>query len=105
MLTHPADACLWKSLDIEYPGFGKEPRNITLEASTDGFYLLGNQSSTHNAWPVFVWMYNLPPWLCMKREYIHMGMLIQGPTQQENDINMFMQLLKEELEMLWDDEG
>jgi hypothetical protein len=34
-----------------------------------------------------------------------MGMLIQGPTQQENDINMFMQLLKEELEMLWDDEG
>ena len=20
------------------------------------------------SWPVFVWMYNLPPWLCMKRK-------------------------------------
>ena len=37
----------------------------------------------------------------MKRKYIHMIMLIQGPTQPGNDINLYLQLLKEELETLW----
>jgi hypothetical protein len=54
---------------------------------------------------VFVWIYNLPPWLCMKRKYIEMSMLIQGPTQPGNDINMYLELLKEELETLWAEEG
>lgn len=27
--------------------------------STDGLNPLGNQSSTHSTWPVFVWPYNL----------------------------------------------
>ena len=105
MLTHRADAYQWKALAIEYPEFGKEPRNIRLGVSTDGFNPFGNQSSTHSTWPMFVWMYNLPSWLCMKRKYIHMSMLIQGPTQPGNDINLYLQLLKEELAMLWADEG
>ena len=41
----------------------------------------------------------------MKRKYIHMSMLIQGPIQIGNDINLYLQLLKEELDMLWDEEG
>ena len=41
----------------------------------------------------------------MKRKYIQMSMLIQGPTQPGNDINMYLELLKEELETLWTEEG
>ena len=41
----------------------------------------------------------------MKRKYIHMSMLIQGPTQPGSDINMYLELLKEELDTLWADEG
>ena len=78
-LTHPSDACQWKVLDDEYPTFGEVPRNIRLGASTDGLNPFGNQSSTHSTWPVFIWIYNLPPWMCMKRKYIHMSMLFQGP--------------------------
>ncbi|KAK1585288.1 hypothetical protein QYE76_018004 [Lolium multiflorum] len=105
VLTHPSDASQWKALDNEFGSFGAEPRNIRLGASTDGFNPFGNQSSTHSTWPVFVWIYNLPPWLCMKRKYIQMSMLIQGPTQPGNDINMYLELLKEELETLWAEEG
>ena len=96
-LTHPLDACQWKALDDEYPTFRAEPRNIRLGASTDGLNPFGNQSSTHSTWPVFVWIYNLPPWLCMKRKYIHMSMLIKGPKQPGNNINLYLQLLKDEL--------
>ena len=41
----------------------------------------------------------------MKRKYIHMSMLIQGPTQPGSDINLYLELLKEELDTLWADEG
>jgi hypothetical protein len=60
MLAHPSDATQWEALDIEYPTFGDDPRNIRLGVSTDGLNLFGNQSSTLSTWPVFVWMYNLP---------------------------------------------
>jgi len=61
MLRHPSDGSQWNALNIEYPVFGDDPRNIKLGASTDGLNPFGSQSSTHSTWPVFVWMYNLPP--------------------------------------------
>ena len=60
-LTHPSDASQWKAIDDAFPKFGEDPRNIRLGASTDGLNPFGNQSSTHSTWPVFVWIYNLPP--------------------------------------------
>ena len=39
----------------------------------------------------------------MKRKYLHMVMLIQGPSQLGSDLNLYLQLLKEELEILWDE--
>jgi hypothetical protein len=105
VLTHPSDATLWKALHAEYRSFGTEPRNIRLGASTDGLNPFGSQSSTHSTWPVFVWIYNLPPWLCMKRKYIHMSILIQGPKCLGNDLNLYLQLLKDELDTLWNTAG
>ena len=61
VLTHPSDASHWKTLDNEYEDFGKEPRNIRLGVSTDGLNPYGKQSNNHSTWPVFVWIYNLPP--------------------------------------------
>ena len=61
MLSHPKDASQWQALNFEYPEFGNDPRNIVLGASTDGVNPFGSQRSTHSTWPVFVWMYNLPP--------------------------------------------
>ena len=101
MLSHPRDGSQWQALNFEHPEFGKDPRNIMLGASIDGVNPFGSQRSTHSTWPMFVWMYNLPPWLCMKRKYIHMSMLIEGPKQPGNDINLYLGLLKEEIDTLW----
>jgi hypothetical protein len=44
------------------------------------------------------------PWLCLKKKkYIHMSMLIQGLTQLGSDINLYLELLKEELDTLWEE--
>ena len=61
----------------------------------------GNMSSRHSTWPVLLCIYNLPPWLCMKRRYILMPLLISGPKQPGNDIDVYLAPLIEELQDLW----
>lgn len=46
-------------------------------------------------------MYNLPPWLCMKKENIMLTLLIPWPKQPGNDIDVYLQLLIEDLHELW----
>src|SRR4051812_46084917 len=75
--------------------------NIVLGVCSDGMNLYGNQNTNHSSWPVFLWMYNITPWKCMKTKYIHMSMLIQGPKQPGNNINLYLELPKEELQVLW----
>ena len=100
-MTHPADAAQWEALDIAFPKFGGDATNVRLGMSTDGLNPFGNQSSTHSTWPVFVWPYNLPPWLCTKQKYIHLSILIQGLKQPGVDMHLYLGLLKDELDTLW----
>ena len=41
----------------------------------------------------------------MKKKYIHMVMLIQGPKQPGNDIDVYLKIFKEELQILWSKQG
>ena len=103
MLRHPADSSEWRKIDIKFPDFGDEPRNIRLGLCTDGMNPYGSMSSRHSTWPVFLCIYNLPPWLCMKKKYLMMPLLISGPKQPGNDIDVFLAPLIEELQRLWKD--
>src|SRR3954466_9857216 len=95
MPRHPSDGSQWTALDLEYPDFGKEPRNLRIGVSADGLNPFGGQRSSHNTWPVFVCIYNLPRWECMKKKYITMCMLVQGPKQPGTDLNLYLQLWKD----------
>ncbi|KAL4590612.1 hypothetical protein LXL04_003549 [Taraxacum kok-saghyz] len=93
-LRHVADSPQWRNIDNKYPEFGNEMRNIRLGISSDGINPFGNMSSRHSTWPVLLCIYNLPPWLCM-------SLLIQGPTQPGNDIDVYMSPLIDDLKTLW----
>src|ERR1051325_2505910 len=45
-------------------------------------------------------IYNLLPWLCMKRKYMMLSMFIFGPKQPGNDIDIYLEPLIEELKIL-----
>jgi hypothetical protein len=100
-LRHPADGIQWRNIDRKYPEFGREPRNIRFGLSTDGMNPFGNMSSRHSTWPVNLCIYNLPPWLCMKRKYLMMACLVQGPKQPGNDIDVYLQPLMDDIKKLW----
>jgi len=102
-LRHPADSPQWAKVDHDYPNFGKEPRNLRLALSTDGINPHGMQSNSHNTWPVVMIIYNLPPWLCMKRKFMMLSMLIPGPKQPGNDIDIYLAPLIEDLKDMWNE--
>ena len=61
---------------------------------------LDEQSSGHSTWPVTLCIYNLPPWLCMKRKFIMIAVLIPDLKQPGNDIDVYLKPLVDDLVLL-----
>ncbi|KAH9781219.1 hypothetical protein KPL71_008375 [Citrus sinensis] len=101
-LRHPADSPAWKLVDEKWPTFALEPRNLRLALSADGINPHSSLSSTYSCWPILLVTYNLPPWLCMKRKFMMLSLLISGPQQPDNDIDVYLAPLIEDLQTLWD---
>lgn len=57
-------------------------------------------SIAHSTWPVVLTNYDLPPWMCMKQPYLILSMLIDGPRGLGNNIDIYLQLLIDELKEL-----
>ncbi|GKU96492.1 hypothetical protein SLEP1_g9721 [Rubroshorea leprosula] len=67
----------WKHFDSTHPKFATKPRNVRLGLCTDGFTPFGHSASPYSCWAVFVLVYNLPPTMCMKQEYVFLSLIIQ----------------------------
>ncbi|WKA02961.1 hypothetical protein VitviT2T_021106 [Vitis vinifera] len=101
-MRHPSDSPSWKLVDHRLPDFASEPRNLRLAISADGINPHSSMSSRHSCWPIIMVIYNLPPWLCMKRKFMMLSLLISGPRQPGNDIDVYLAPLLDDLKMLWD---
>ena len=101
-MCHLSDSPSWKLIDHKWPDFGGEPRNLRLVISADGINPHSSLSSRHSCWPVIMIIYNLPPWLCMKRKFMLLSLLISGPQQPGNDIDVYLSPLIEDLKLLWE---
>ena len=102
-VRHPADSLAWKRVDLKWPSFGEENRNLRLGLATDGINPHTSLSSKYSCWPVMLVIYNLAPWLCMKRKFTLLTMLISGPKQPGNDIDVYLAPLIDDLKTLWED--
>jgi hypothetical protein len=100
-IRHPTDGTQWKIFDLQYKAFGLESRNIRFALSTNGMNPFGENRTVHNTWPIILAMYKLPTWLCHKRKYLILSILIQGPKQAGIDIDVFLEPLMEDMAKLW----
>ncbi|KAJ9538975.1 hypothetical protein OSB04_031708 [Centaurea solstitialis] len=99
VLRHPADSEAWRTIDNKFPEIANDSRNLRLGISTDGVDVnRGNRH--HSVWPVLTVIYNLPPWLCMKRKFIMLSLLISGTPS--NDIDVFLEPLVDDLQLLFE---
>nr|GEW01542.1 hypothetical protein [Tanacetum cinerariifolium] len=86
VLRYPADSQAWRTIDEKFPKIAEDPRNLWLGISTVGVDInTGNRH--HSVWPVLTVIYNLPSWLCMKRKFIMLSVLLSG--YPGNDIDVF----------------
>ena len=100
-MRHPADSLAWKTFDKTHPLFASESRNVRLALSTDGFQPFGQSGSQYSLWPVILTPYNLPPWMCMKNPYMFLTVIVPGPKNPKQNIDVFLQPLIAELNDLW----
>ncbi|CAL2233583.1 unnamed protein product [Prunus armeniaca] len=98
MMRHPADGEAWKEFDRTFLEFATDPRNVRLGLATDGFNPYGVLNQHHNTWPIFVFPYNLPPWKCIKKEYMMMTVLITEDPGRSIDV--YLRPLVDELKDL-----
>ncbi|XP_042944528.1 uncharacterized protein LOC122278402 [Carya illinoinensis] len=102
-LRHPADSKMWRQFDKHHTWFTQDSRNVRLGLTSDRFNPFINMSKPYSIWSVILMPYNLPPWLCMKEPYLMLSLLIPGPKSSRNDIDIYLQLLVNELKELWED--
>ena len=102
-MRHLKDGAQWELINNKFENFAKDHRSIRLGECTNGMNPFGNMSTNHNTWPMLLCIYNLAPWLYMKKKYIMMKMIIHGLKQPVNDINIYFQLLVEELLAVWEE--
>ncbi|CAM8940430.1 unnamed protein product [Rhodiola kirilowii] len=101
-IRHPADGEAWQDFNKEILEFASEIRNVRLGLATDGFNPFGALGVSHSTWPVMVMPYNLPPSMCMKKEFNLLTLLISVPKSPRKCLNVFIRPLIDELKMLWD---
>ncbi|XP_074356190.1 uncharacterized protein LOC141695880 [Apium graveolens] len=101
-MRHTTDSPSWKNIDYRWPSFGCEPRNLRLALSADGVNPHNNGlSNRYSCWPVILVTYNLPPWLCMKRKFMMLSILVPGPHEPGNNIDIYLQPMIDDLKKLW----
>jgi hypothetical protein len=86
--SHPTDAAQWGNINTHFPWFD-DARSIWFSVSTD------------STWPVVLSLYNLPPWLCKKQKYMMLTILVSGPKQPSDCIDVYFRPLVGDLKILW----
>ncbi|KAJ0921118.1 putative Transposase-associated domain-containing protein [Helianthus annuus] len=102
-MAHPSDGKAWKHFDSVNPGFANEIRNVRLGLCTDGFNPNNSNSNPCSLWPVFLTIYNLPPWMSLKDAYIKLCLVIPGRKSPVQNVDVFLRPLIDELKELYEE--
>ena len=88
---------------MNFKEFAAKSCNVRLGLYTDGFTPFGNFGQMHSCWQVVATLYNLPPWLYVKKHYMFLTLLIPGPKSLEGKLDVNLQPLIKELKQLWEE--
>jgi hypothetical protein len=92
---------IWSINGCDNKDFNADPRNVRFGLSTDGLNPFNERTNDHSTWPMILTMYNIPTWLCQKRKYLLLTILILDLKQASIDIDVFLEPLMQEMERLW----
>ena len=85
-MVHPSDGEACKHFNSVHPHFLAESRNVRLGLCTDGFNPFRSFAAPYSCWPVILTVYNLPPGMCMRPEFMFFSMVIPSPSSPGRNI-------------------
>ncbi|KAL9394296.1 hypothetical protein Peur_013581 [Populus x canadensis] len=97
VMMHPFDGEAWKHFNSVHPHFSAESRNVHLGLCTDKFNPFESFAAPYSCWPVILMVYNFPPRMCMRPEFMFLSMVIAGPSNPGRNIDVCLRLLIDEL--------
>lgn len=97
VLRHPMDSQSWCAIDERSTKIASDARNLQIGISTDGVDV--NRGKKSQCMDHLTTIYNLPPWLCMKRKFIMLSLLIFSLSC--NDIGAYLRPLIDDLQVLF----
>jgi len=89
VMQHPSDGKAWKNFQHLNPEFASKSRNVYLELCTDGFNPFESSGGNYSLWPIILTPYNLPPDMCMKREYLFLSILVLVRNHPKRSLDIF----------------
>jgi hypothetical protein len=95
VMGHPLDGEAWKVLDRFDVDFASDARNVRFGLATDGFDLFSTNFRPYSHMPVFAVLYNLPPYLFMKFEFMFLCLIVPSPEAPSPRINVMLKPLIE----------
>jgi hypothetical protein len=101
VMVHPSDDKAWKYFNNVHPHFSAESRNAHFELCIEGFNLFGSFATPYSCWPIILTVYNLPPEMSMRQEFMFLSMVIPDPNSSSRNIDVYLRSLIEELTQLW----
>jgi hypothetical protein len=84
-----------------HPHFSAESRNVHLGLCPYGFNSFRLFVAPYSYWPVILAVYNLPPRICMRPEFMFLSTVIPTPNSLRWNIDACLWPLIDELTQLW----
>jgi hypothetical protein len=100
-MVHLSDGEARKHFNSVHPHFSAESRNMCLGLCTNEFNPFRSFAAPYSCWPVILTIYNLPPGICMRPEFMFLSMVISGPSCPGQNIDVCLRPLIDELMQLW----
>jgi hypothetical protein len=78
VMVHSLDGEAWKVPDRFDVGFASDAKNVRFGLATDDFDPFSINSAPYSCWLLFAMLYNRPPSLCMKYEFMFLCLIVPG---------------------------
>jgi hypothetical protein len=101
VMVHPSDGKAWKHFNSVHPHFSAESRNVHLGLCTDGFNPFRSFTAPYSCWLVILTVYNLPPRMCMRPEFMFLSMVIPSLSSPGQNIDVCLRPMIDELTQFW----
>jgi hypothetical protein len=104
LVRHPCDSKAWRHFHENVDSsFGQDARNVHFALGSNGVNPFIQTWNTWSTWPVTLLNYNLSPWLCTKKFFILLALLILGKQSVTSEhLDVYLEPLVEELLQLWE---